>query len=376
MDLKFTTCGDYMSQIQKRIGFACKYMHPDQTQKKKLLEEIQRPLNTRSTTVQWLNRQTRDVAEERLWDIMVHNIASYKRLIEYVGSLPPQLRMVRLGSDVLPVYTEPTWCYFWRKPDVIEYCDKEFAKVGETARALDVRLSMHPGQFTVLASDNPEIVERSIEEFEYHTDVIRWMGYGRKFQDFKCNVHISGRKGPAGIKDALKRLSPEARNCITIENDENKWGLEHSLELADDLALVLDIHHHWCREGEYIEPTDERFERVIDSWRGVRPVIHYSVSREDVLTGFNSNIRPDMDALLEQGYKKAKLRAHSDYMWNNAVNDWALEFLDYADIMVESKCKNLASIDLYKYKDAKEDYELFESNVRAQKAYGPDPIII
>ena len=48
----------------KRIGFACKYMHPDQTQKKKLLEEIQRPLNTRSTTVQWLNRQTREVAEK------------------------------------------------------------------------------------------------------------------------------------------------------------------------------------------------------------------------------------------------------------------------------------------------------------------------
>ena len=376
MDLKFTTAGDFLKTQQQRIGFACKYMHPDQTQKKKLLEEIQRPLNTRSTTVQWLNRQTRDVAEQRLWDIMVHNIQSYYNLISYVGELPSELRMVRLGSDVLPVYTQSDWSYFWRRPDVVEYCEKEFAKVGERARQLDVRLSMHPGQFTVLASDNEEIVDRSIEEFEYHTDVIRWMGYGRKFQDFKCNVHISGRKGPAGIKDALKRLSPEARNCITIENDENKWGLEHSLELADDLALVLDIHHHWCREGEYIEPNDERFERVIDSWRGVRPVIHYSVSREDVLTGFNSNIRPDMGALLEQGYKKAKLRAHSDYMWNDAVNDWALEFLDYADIMVESKCKNLASIDLYKYKDAKEDYELFESNVRAQKAYGPDPIII
>ena len=108
----------------KRIGFACKFMHDDQTQKKKLLEEIQRPLNTRSTTVQWLNRQTRDVAEERLWDIMVHNIASYKRLIEYVGSLPKELRMVRLGSDVLPVYTEPTWCYYWRLPMVRNYCEK------------------------------------------------------------------------------------------------------------------------------------------------------------------------------------------------------------------------------------------------------------
>jgi len=356
MDLKFTTAGDFLKAQQKRIGFACKYMYPDQTQKKKLLEEIQRPLNTRSTTVAWLNRQTRDVAEERLWDIMVHNIASYRRLIEYVGSLPPQLRMVRLGSDVLPVYTEPTWCYFWRKPDVVAYCEKEFAKVGETARALDVRLSMHPGQFTVLASDNPEIVERSIEEFEYHTDVLRWMGYGRTFQDFKCNVHISGRKGPQGIIDVLPRLSPEARNAITIENDEMSWGIDASLELEKHVALVLDIHHHWVASGEYISPTDDRFLRIVDSWRGVRPVIHYSVSREDLLVDHDDNSLPNMDSLLEQGFKKQKLRAHSDFMWNNAVNDWALEFLDYADIMVESKSKNLASIDLYKYGLATEDY--------------------
>jgi len=350
----------------KRIGFACKFMHNDQTLKKKLLEEIQRPLNTKCTTVQWLNRQSKEVAEQRLWDIMVHNIQSYYNLIEYVGGLPNGLRMVRLGSDVLPVYTQHEWSYYWRKSDVVAYCEREFAKVGERARALDVRLSMHPGQFTVLASDNEDIVRRSIEEFEYHTDVIRWMGYGKQFQDFKCNVHISGRKGPAGIKDALKSLSPEARNCITIENDENKWGLEHSLELGNDLALVLDIHHHWCREGEYIEPTDDRFKRVIDSWRGVRPTIHYSVSREDLLPLHNKTHRPDFQTLTEQGYKKAKLRAHSDMMWNDAVNDWALSFLDYADIMVESKFKNLASIDLHKYYKGTNN-ELLENNVRQQE---------
>ena len=347
-DLKFTTAGDFLKSQQQRIGFACKYMHPDQTQKKKLLEEIQRPLNTRSTTVQWLNRQTREVAEQRLWDIMVHNIQSYMNLISYVGGLPNELRMVRLGSDVLPVYTEPTWSYFWRKPDVRAYCEKNFANVGKQARALDVRLSMHPGQFTVLASDNPDIVERSIEEFEYHVDCIRWMGYGKSFQDFKCNVHISGRQGPAGIKHAVdNRLSPEARNTITIENDENKWGLEHSLELVDTCALVLDIHHHWCREGEYIRPTDDRFSRVIDSWRGVRPVIHYSYSRDEALPeGFTHDTMPDMPALLESGYKKAKLRAHSDYYPNEKVNAYALSFLPYADIMCESKMKNLASTEL------------------------------
>ena len=375
-DLKFTTCGDYLASQQEvqRIGFACKYMHPDQSQPKKILEEIQRPLNTRSTTVQWLNRQTRDVAEERLWDLMVHNIASYKRLIEYVGSLPTELRMVRLGSDVLPVYTQRDWCYYWKRPDVIAYAERAFAEVGATARALDVRLSMHPGQFTVLASDNEEIVERSIEEFEYHVDCIRWMGYGVQFQDFKCNVHISGRQGPAGIKAALKRLSPEARNTITIENDENKWGLDASLELADDLALVLDIHHHLCREGEYIQPSDDRFARVIDSWRGVRPVIHYSYSRAEYVGHIDTNTKPDFPALLEAGHKKAKLRAHSDYYPNNAVNDYALSFLPYADIMCESKCKNLASIALYKYY-MENNNELFKSDVR-QEATSPDPIII
>ena len=333
--------------MTKRIGFACKYMHPDQTQKKKLLEEIQRPLNTRSTTVAWLNRQTKEVAEERLWDIMVHNIKSYYNLIEYVGGLDNGLRMVRLGSDVLPVYTEPTWSYFWRKNDVREYCEKHFGPVGDLARKLDVRLSMHPGQFTVLASDNPDIVERSIEEFEYHVDVARWMGFGQQYQDFKINVHISGRKGPAGIIDVYPRLSTEARNTITIENDENSWGIEASLELRKHLALVLDIHHHWVKTGEYIRPTDDRFSRIVDSWRGVRPVIHYSVSREDLLVGHCQTTLPNMDELLEQGFKKQKLRAHSDYMWNTAVNDWALSFNDTADIMVESKAKNLASIKLF-----------------------------
>ena len=332
------------NQAINRIGFACKYMHPDQTQKKKLLEELQRPLTERSTTVAWLNRQNKDVAEERLWDIMVHNAAAAKRLVEYVGSLPPELRMVRLGSNQLPCYTQHEWSYFWQRSDVVAYCEKHYGAVGETARALDVRLSMHPGQFCVLASDSEEIVERSIEEFEYHASLVRWMGYGKRFQDFKCNVHISGRKGPAGIRNTLKRLSPEARNTITIENDENKWGLEHSLELADDLALVLDIHHHWCNtRGEYIEPNDDRIKRIVDSWRGVRPAMHYSVSREDLLADYPDTHRPDFAALESQGFKKGKLRAHSDYCWNSAVNEWALSHWQWADIMVEAKCKNLAS---------------------------------
>jgi UV DNA damage endonuclease len=56
---------------------------------------------------------------------------------------------------------------------------------------------------------------------------------------------------------------------------------------------------------------------------------------------------PDMDTLLAEGFKKQKLRAHSDFYPNRAVNEWALSFRPYADIMAESKSKNLASFALY-----------------------------
>jgi UV DNA damage repair endonuclease len=325
-----------------RIGFACKFSELDP---KKGIIGIPE-CNCGGTTVAWLGRQTREVAEQKLWDLMVRNITAVYKLVEKVGTLDAHLRMVRIGSEVLPVFTHRDWIYFWHRSDVVEYCERNFRAVGDLARLRDVRLSFHPGQFTVLASENDEIVDRSIQEFEYHASMARWMGYGSQFQDFKINVHISGRRGPAGIKSALQRLTPEARNCITIENDENTWGIDASLELADHCALVLDVHHHWLHSGSYIQATDDRIARIVDSWRGVRPVIHYSQSREDYLVDHDSTVLSDFDTLLASGYKKQKLRAHSDFLWNQAANQYALSHWSWADIMVEAKAKNLASFAL------------------------------
>lgn len=332
----------------KRIGFACKWIdRPDQVNGIKPTDDAKQ-YNTGSTTVAWLNRQTKEVAEQKLWDLMVGNIESTRKLIERIGNLDEHLRMVRISSDLLPVYTESSWSYFWRKPDVRDYCEKAFGQVGELARMRNVRLSFHPGQFTVLASDNDDIVRRSIEEFEYHADMIRWMGYGQRFQDFKCNVHIAGRRGAQGIIDVYGRLSPEARNTLTIENEEMKHGLDDCLVLsAHGIPIVLDIHHHWVREGEYITLADDRAKRVLESWRGLRPTLHYSVSREDYLVAHSTEIPPAYSELLESGHKKSKLRAHSDFYWNTACNDWALGFLESFDIMCESKGKNIASFALY-----------------------------
>ena len=327
--------------MKGKIGFCCKWLNDPSECGGMKVNAKDRDLNGRSTTMRWL-REHPEAAEQRQWDIMNHNAAAALRMVERVGSLPEHLHMVRLGSEMLQGYTEPSWIDWWQQADVQHHLEQIFAPVGARARELGVRLSFHPGQFCVLASVNENIVERSIKEFEYHADMARWMGYGKSFQDFKINVHLSGRHGPEGIRRVLGRLSPEARNSITIENEENSWGLDDCLTLGDVVPIVLDIHHNWIREGEYLDPDSDRVKRVLDSWRGVRPAMHYSVSREDLLVGHDPDTLPDMTQLLAQGFKKQKLRAHSDFMWNRAVNTWAAGFSANFDIQVEAKGKNLA----------------------------------
>ena len=330
-----------------KIGFACKWIDNADQVDGIGPKDTARNYSTGTTTIAWLSRQTKEVAEQKIYDLVKQNLQNTLNLVIKVSCLPVGLRMVRLSSEILPVYTHVDWKYFYQRPDVIKLMEYCFAKIGEVARASGVRLSFHPGQFTVLASENDGIVNNSIDEFEYHATMARMMGYGKTFQDFKINVHISGKRGPDGIRAAYKRLSNEARNCITIENEENAWGLDDSLELADLLPIVLDVHHHWCREGEWLNPKDDRVQRVIDSWRGIRPTMHYSQSREDYLVDHAADVQPVMNLLKDQGYKKQKLRAHSDFYWNIATNDWVLGFLPTHDIMCESKAKNLASFALY-----------------------------
>jgi UV DNA damage endonuclease len=319
----------------KRIGFCCKLVDHDGV--------TVQDLNYKSTTVAWLNRQTKDVATQRLWDIMEHNLSATKSVIAKVGSWVPELRMMRLGSDLLPVYTHADWSWFWQQPTVRTHLERKLSSIGELARQLDVRLSFHPGQFCCIVSDNPDVVSRSIEELEYHAYMARSMGFGKTFQDFKINVHLSGRRKIPGFDDAYNRMSSELRNCLTIENDEYQAGLNDILPLANRVAIVLDIHHHLVHSNEYIKANDDRLKIIRDSWKGIRPVIHYSQSREEYLT---CNILPNFKSLSEQ-FKKTKLRAHSDFYRHRPTNEWAFEHYSWADVMAESKKKNIASADLF-----------------------------
>ena len=327
-----------------RIGFCCKWLdHPGQVNGLKPKDPAKQ-YNTGATTVRWLT-ENRSKATQKIYELAIANIESARKLVEKVGGLRPHLRMVRLSSDILPVYTEPTFGSFYSDSSVQKDLQTRLARVGELARHHGVRLSFHPGQFCVLASDKPDVAIRSLEEFEYHVTMAKYMGYGANWHDhgFKINVHISGGLGADGIIAMLPKMSPEARNLITIENEEMKWGLDETLKLADHLAIVLDVHHHWVKTGEYLQANDDRVKRIRDSWRGVRPNMHYSMPRADCARHLDANGMPDYAMILAKGVKRAELRAHSDFYWCQAANDWVRTYLDQFDIQCEAKAKNLAA---------------------------------
>ena len=331
--------------MTQRIGFCCKWIDAPEQANGLKPKDPAKLLNTGSTTVRWLNEHLNE-SEDKLWSLIKHNLESVNLVLHRVSKMPQPLRMMRLSSDLLPMFTHMNFGRFYFRNDVRRYLEAEFANIGEFARTNDIRLSFHPGQFCVLASDREDVVNSSIQEFEYHVDMARWMGYGNSWHDhgFKINVHISGAQGAEGIIRVLPRLSKEAQNLITIENEEMKWGLDEVLKLEKHVAIVLDIHHHFVKTGEYIRVNDDRVKRVVDSWRGVRPVLHYSMPKaEYVAAHLDNEGLPDYNAAIAAGVKRASLRAHSDFYWCQAANDWAATFLPTFDIQAEAKAKNLAS---------------------------------
>lgn len=315
-----------------KIGFCCKFV-----------TDINVELyNTKTTTVNWLT-SNKELVFDKLHSIVVHNLTSQLSMLNEVLKLPKQQHIVRISSDILPMYTHIVASDFYKDSTIVKLIEVGLHKIGKFAIDNNIRISMHPGQFCVLASENPNIVNNAIKELEYHAYVLYHMGFCRKFQDAKCNIHISGKHGVPGMKSVYSRLSNEIRNVITIENEEISHGLDECIEISNLYPIVIDLHHHFIKTGEYLSINHEYVSKVHDSWRGIRPTMHLSQSREDLLTWHDDEILPNLDDLYKKGYKKRDLRAHSNYMWNNATNRWSSQFLTAFDIMIEAKAKNLAS---------------------------------
>ena len=264
--------------------------------------------------------------DARRWQSGPHLSVSLDRLDAVLDRLDAlDVRMYRMTSDLAPYATHPDLPQFHRQ---VEECAERLAEVGEKARALDVRLSFHPGQFVVLNSEREEVRALAAREMDVMAALLDAMGCG---PEAVVVLHVGGAVGGrdaafARFEDGLARMGDRGRARLVVENDDRSFSLSDVLALHErtGLRVVWDILHHHCLDPAQI-PDADALRLALATWpAGEVPKIHWSTGRPE------------------------KLRAHADHVDPIAFELFlrgpaaGLEF----DVMLEAKAKDAALVRL------------------------------
>lgn len=201
------------------------------------------------------------------------NLEDVYKLLKYAAQ--NEIYSVRLASELLPRYTDRTVEQY--KMDQFQDL---FTKIGHVARTHNIRLSFHPDQFVVLSSDNPIILQSSIDELEYQCEMLARMNVAPEYG--VCNIHGGGVYGLE--KDVVKqrwadnyqRLSPIVKRYLTLENDERSYSLQDCLDINKlcGVPVVYDTFHEECYRGDRkhcnevvdYRPLEEMLPEVLKTW--------------------------------------------------------------------------------------------------------------
>jgi UV DNA damage endonuclease len=280
--------------------------------------------------------------DTRRWQSGPHLDVSLDRLEAILARLEAtDVRMYRMPSSLAPYASHPELDQFHGQA---EECAERLAAVGERAREAGVRLSFHPGQYTVLNSETEATRAAAVAELEVHAALLDAMGAPR---EAVVVLHVGGGAGgtSAGIERFLagfERLSERARARLAIENDDRTYDLTDVLSLSDraGLPVVWDALHHRCVDRAGI-PDAEALSLALATWpEGVTPKIHYSSPRLDVEERMKK-----VGRRVHRSLVLPQLRAHADLIdpigFEHFIRDAARGGADF-DVMLEAKAKDLA----------------------------------
>jgi UV DNA damage endonuclease len=273
-------------------------------------------------------------SDARRWQSGPHLRHSIELLDAAFDSLDRRdLRMFRMSSSTVPYGTHPELPQFdYRRQ--IDDCAGELQALGAKAQGYGIRLSTHPGQYTVLSTPDDELAAKSALDLEQDTALLDALGAG---PEAVVIVHVGGAYGDAGAaRERFARryeaLSERARVRVAVEHDERTFDLADALWISERTGarVIFDVHHHRCNPAAGYERTADALAAAVATWpEGVRPKAHLSSPRTELrLVG--GKPRPP---LLDQ---------HADF-----ATPWDLAELVCAargpiDVMVEAKAKDLA----------------------------------
>lgn len=142
---------------------------------------------------------------------------------------------------------------------------------------------MHPDQFVILNSPDPDVVKRSIDELIYHLKFLESLDTS---YDAKIQIHVGG--GYKDKKSAIerfvknyKKLSLSLKERLVIENDERIYDLKDCLDLHEKTGtpIVADYFHYKLKNSG--ESFHEILKDVIKTWKEKDgpPIVDYSSSK-------------------------------------------------------------------------------------------------
>lgn len=213
------------------------------------------------------------VTPERLRALIAQNLDSLQRILEH--NVKNGWLLFRIGSGVIPFASHPVNQLNWW-----EEFARQLRAIGVYARTNNLRLSMHPGQYTVLSSPDAKIRAAARAELEYAARFLDALGID---SSNKIVLHIGGAYDDKVA--AVERFSAQVRQLpmnvkarLAIENDERIYNAAEVFAIArrNKLPQVFDNLHHAANPAPI--PLDELLPQIFATWRkrdGI-PKVHFS----------------------------------------------------------------------------------------------------
>ncbi len=303
-------------------------------------------MNRLGFAVKVLGRSDLKSHDTRRWQSAPHlsvSLGYLRQVLAYLGQM--HIRMYRFSSDLAPYLTHPDLPQFHRQ---LDECEGELAAAGALARTLDVRLSVHPGQFVVLNSLQEHVAANSAADVIAFAHMLDLMGLGPEGV-----MVLHGGSGTEGKEAAIERLvrafsalPEETRRRVVLENDETVFTVPDLLQVheATGVRLIFDLLHFQNNNPEGLGAL-EALRATLATWPAEQtPKIHLSTPRTAMDTQEKKGQAPTITA--------PDWKRHSDYMDPFATQEFLRAVLVAGlrpfDIMLEAKGKDVALLQLRK----------------------------
>ena len=257
---------------------------------------------------------------ENMLGVCRHNLRALEAMLRYCAEA--RIPLMRISSDIIPLASHPQNSFHWQSE-----LQAELEAVRATLAQTGIRVSMHPGQYTVLNSPRQDVVDRAVDDLVFHAGFLDALGADGSA---RIVLHLGGGYGdrPSALKrltENLLGLPPQVLARISLENDERVFTIEDALHICGKCGLpaIFDVFHHSLNAPAH-GTQNYWLDRVVESWspQHGRPKLHYSQQLAGGKPGMHS-----------------RFIAMKDFMdFHRSLEGREL------DVMLEVKDKNLSAV--------------------------------